>query len=254
MRIAKFSFITFIILMVTTNPALAVESYCSSKNLGWHFYCDSEMKRSEEGNAKTYQSATAAISDIREELEESKAKAVLKPTEENVKNYIVLQNLQVQRAERFSKVWSKVLWKYPALDFSVNSPNSTVGNEVTAAAKEEAIQASLHKLGSRYGIFFFYSTSCPYCHKYSPILKAFAKTYGLNVMAVSRDGKILHDWPESEVDKGQIAAMGLANTPLPATVLFDNKTQSIIPVGFGILAMSELRERIYQLTREDKDE
>lgn len=222
--------------------------YCKSHKLGWHFYCENKKAEEKKENIlNRYSSATEAISDIRAELEEKKAKAVLNPTQENMYEYIALQNEQILRAEKFSNAWKKVQWKHPELDFSVKSPHSTVGNDVTSEMRRKATQKTLQNLSNRYGIFFFYSTSCQFCQKYSSILKSFATIHNLDVFAVSMDGEILPEWPDSVINNGQAEQMGMAGKPVPATLLFDNKEKQVIPIGFGILAMSELEDRIYQL-------
>ena len=45
-----------------------------------------------------------------------------------------------------------------------------------------------------------------------------------------------------------------ANKPVPATILFDKKNKSVIPVGFGLMAMDELETRIYEMTKEEGDD
>ena len=105
----------------------------------------------------------------------------------------------------------------------------------------------MQTLNQRYGLFFFYSSGCSFCHKYSPILKVFADTYGIEVMAISMDGGVLPEWPNTAVNQGRAERFGLAGKGVPATVLFDNQTKTLIPVGFGLLTISELEERIYTL-------
>jgi thiol-disulfide isomerase/thioredoxin len=43
-------------------------------------------------------------------------------------------------------------------------------------------------------IFFIFKGSCPYCHKYSPVLKSFQNKYGITIMAISLDGGALPDF------------------------------------------------------------
>lgn len=234
---------------------MADNAFCEAKKLGWHFYCDKEKANEEKKDILTkYSSAGEALDHIKAELEETKAKAVLSPTEENVYNYIALQNEQIIRAEKFSKVWKKVQRKHPELDFSVKTPNSTVGNDITSEIKRKATKKALENLNKRYGIFFFYSTKCAFCQKYSSILRSFATIHHLDVLPVSMDGGILPEWPESVVNSGQAEKMGIAGKPVPATLLYDDKEDRVIPIGYGILAMSELEERIYELVGETDEE
>ena len=61
-------------------------------------------------------------------------------------------------------------------------------------------------------------------------------------------GEALEGWPEAVPDEGRAESLGLADSPLPAVVLFDTATQEVLPVGFGVLAEDQLAERIFALT------
>jgi conjugal transfer pilus assembly protein TraF len=224
--------------------------YCDNMELGWHFYCDpAKHKETAESNEMTQaQKAQSELKQVQERLEELKVQAVMYPTEDNLKNYITYQKEQLERAEKFADVWGKVLWKTPSLDAMVTSPINSIGNEVRYEIANKAIEATLLKLNKNYGIFFFYSSNCVFCQKFSPIIKVLADKYQLNVMAVSMDGVFLPEWPNSVVNQGQAKAMGMDGQPVPAVMLFGNAKSQVIPVGFGLLSMQELEKRIYELT------
>jgi len=42
---------------------------------------------------------------------------------------------------------------------------------------------------------FFFRGACPYCHKFAPLLKAFADRYGFRLVDVSLDGGGLPEFP-----------------------------------------------------------
>ena len=78
----------------------------SEQLLGWHFYCDrAAPEKPSEGDAvppPAGPSATAEIERMRQELEESRATAILEPTPGNVAAYLYLQQESLQRASTFS--------------------------------------------------------------------------------------------------------------------------------------------------------
>lgn len=225
--------------------------YCKDLQLGWHFYCDpAESKEPPEHNNVTQtEAAKLELQQIQERLEELKIQAVMYPTEANLKKYIAYQKEQLERAEKFADVWSKVLWKTPSLDPMVSHPINSIGNEVRYEIEAKGIEQALLNLNKDYGIFFFYSSTCIYCQRFSPIIKNLAERYQLNVMAVSMDGVFLPQWPNSLVNRGQAEGMGMKGQPVPAVMLFDNTRNKVIPVGFGLLSMQELEKRIYELTK-----
>jgi len=48
--------------------------------------------------------------------------------------------------------------------------------------------ASWRSLSQRYGVLYFFASSCGACDIFSPILKAVSDKYGLSVLAVSTNG------------------------------------------------------------------
>ncbi|MDF3047710.1 MAG: conjugal transfer protein TraF [Candidatus Midichloriaceae bacterium] len=220
---------------------------CKEMKLGWHFYCE-ELEKPQVVQTMP-EDPKARLKQIQEKLEDLKIKAIMQPTPDNVAEYIAFQQEQLERASAFSNTWQKVIWSRPELDYMVKTPISTAGNELRSDIRGQDIKDTMNTLNERYGLFFFYGSTCSFCHRYSSILKAFSEYYGLEVMAVSLDGGILDEWPNSLVNNGQTERLGLAGKPVPATVLFDNITQELIPIGFGLLTISELEERIYELTK-----
>lgn len=238
----------FLFVLIHTCHA---SDYCADMKLGWHFYCDPQKAIEEEeahSRLSQMQSAKAELKQIQERLEDLKVQAIMHPTESNLKSYIAYQKEQLDRASKFSDVWSKVLWSNPEIDYMVKSPLSSVGNEVRYEFNKKKIKDKLIHLHDRYGLFFFYNSSCIYCQKFSPILKTFAGINNLTVIAISMDGNFLPDWPSSLINHGQAQKFGMADKPVPALMLFDNELKKVIPIGFGLLSMAELEERIHRLT------
>ena len=247
----KFFYIVVLSMAILSVCNLSnASSYCDNMQLGWHFYCDPTKHKEAASNEDSQaQKAQSELKQVQERLEELKVQAVMYPTEENLKNYITYQKEQLERAEKFADVWGKVLWKTPSLDAMVTSPINSVGNELRYEIENKDIEQTLLKLNKNYGVFFFYSSICVFCQKFSPIIKVLADKYQLNVMAVSMDGVFLPEWPSSVVNQGQARAMGMDGQPVPAVMLFDNTSNKVIPVGFGLLSMQELEKRIYELTK-----
>ena len=242
--------LTIIILMLPCAAAHA-EELCERQNLGWHFYCDPKQERIISGLTKEQESqvAKAELAEVKQKLEDLKVTAIMRPSIENVKNYIAFQQEQINRAAFFSRQWQQALWQNPELDYTVKTPISTIGNEARAEVRQKDIAEVLSKAKERYGLFFFYSSQCSFCHKFSPIIKAFVDHYRLEAMAISMDGGILLEWPSAVVNHGQAERLGMSAKPVPAVVLFDNQTKRVLTVGFGILTFDELENRVSTLVK-----
>ena len=107
----------------------------------------------------------------------------------------------------------------------------------------------MQALTQRYGVFYFYSSSCSACRTFSPVMRALSDNYGLEVLAVSMDGGPNEVFPNYVVDSGQYQRMGLQGGTVPAIVLFDTQTKQPIPIGYGVMAADEVMQRIFYLTQ-----
>ena len=132
-RAANYAIAAVVTLLVSTSVAGAVEwrSWCGAPgegpSLGWHFYCD----RPEEPPvaqpapvpaAPDTRSATERIREMRRELEEARATAILDPTTQNVAAYLRLQQKTLQRAAAFSDVFRRTVWATPDVDYTLKRP------------------------------------------------------------------------------------------------------------------------------------
>ena len=231
-------------------------------SLGWHFYCDpaARSKRAIPNEPESQQeqppvpamsgaSAVAEIEGMRRALEESRAVAILQPTPDNVSAYLYLQQESLQRAATFSDVFRRVVWSTPDLDYTLRRPAGALAKQLWSDERRSARENMLANLSERYGLIYLGDASCAACRVAGPLLRAFSLRHGLDVLAVSITGEALEGWPEAVPDNGRAAQLGLAGAPLPAVVLFDTETGSVIPVAFGVVAEDQLAERIYALTQ-----
>ena len=224
-------------------------------SLGWHFYCDPAApaaRSRNEDNAPavviTGPEATAEIERMRQELEESRAVAILEPTPDNVADYLYLQQASLQRAATFSDVFRRVVWSTPELDYTLTRPAGALSKQLWSDERRSAQENALATLGERYGLIYLGDAGCAGCRVFGPLLRAFALRHGLDVLAVSLTGEDLEGWPEAVPDNGRAAELGLDGAPVPAVVLFDTETGQVLPVSFGVVAEDQLAERIYALT------
>ena len=221
--------------------------YCTERQLGTWFYCDPPEGKYLPAPSKT--SPKAMLAAIGAELEELKARAILDPTPENVTSYIRFQRAQLDRSSTFADVWQRALWQDPGLDYTLQRPVSALGKRAWIDQRKADRDHVMAELGRRYGVFYFFASSCGACDIFAPILKAVADRYALPVLAVSMDGgpsAIFHDYM---VDSGQYERLGLgSDRQVPALVLFDSVTRRPIPIGYGILSQDEILDRVFQLT------
>jgi conjugal transfer pilus assembly protein TraF len=223
--------------------------YCRERRLGTWFYCE-RPKPKPAGPAAPAPDVPAAarLKAIGAELEELKAKAILEPTEANVSAYIAYQREQLDRASSFADVWRRAVWQNPELDYTLQRPVNLLGKRTWLDQRRQDRDRVMKTLARRYGIFYFYSSSCAACEAFSPIMRGVADRFGLTVMAVSMDGGPSPAFPRFLIDTGQYEALGLTGKQVPALVLYDTQTKRPMPIGYGVMAADEVMERIFTLT------
>ncbi len=228
----------------------------SGASLGWHFYCDpaEEPERIVPAPAPAPppadagRPATERIEALRKALEEARAEAILDPTPAKVTAYLRLQQETLQRAATFSDAFRRTVWATPELDYTLRRPVGALAKQVWSDQRRVDRDRVLARLGERYGLIYLGHAGCAGCRVFGPLLRAFAKRHGLDVLAVSLSGEALEGWPEAVPDRGRAARLGLGNAPVPALVLFDTATKRVLPVGFGVMAEDQMAERIFALT------
>ena len=263
LRILRQALAAALVWSVLGAPAAGGEwhSWCgepgSDSSLGWHFYCDRQEEEPEQvepapaapaPSAGPESSATDRIEAMRQALEEARAEAILDPTPEKVAAYLRLQQETLQRAAAFSDAFRRTVWATPELDYTLKRPVGALAKRVWSDGRRQARDAALARLGERYGLIYLGHAGCAGCKVFGPLLRAFARRHGLDVLAVSLTGEALEGWPEAVADNGRAARLGLGHAPVPALVLFDTQTKRVVPVGFGVMAEDQMAERIYALT------
>lgn len=229
----------------------ADEFYCKERRLGTWFYC-------EKPKAAPETAATAATADTRPaaermkaigaQLEELKARAILEPSSENVTAYIRFQRKQLDRASTFADYWQRAIWQTPELDYTLQRPVNSVAKRTWTDQRRSDKERVMAAISQRYGVFYFFASSCAACQVASPIIKGVADRFGITVMAVSMDGGPSPTFPNYLVNTGQYEAMGMSGNATPALVLFDTVTKQPMPIGYGIMSQDEVMDRIFALT------
>lgn len=222
---------------------------CDSTKFNW--YCQVEetkpTERQPPKKARTKEEiALEEIEKLRKELEAKRALAILQPTQENVKAYIAAQESLMQRASVFSDVWRRVIWQNPEMNYELKRPanNAAIATYTNLRKAEE--KRTLDEINKEWGLFFFFRSDCPYCHRMAPTLKFLSEAYGITVLPVSLDGGGLSEYPNPLRDNGMAARLGIQQ--VPTLVLGNIRDKRLIPLGSGVISAQDVIERIYILT------
>ncbi len=79
------------------------------------------------------------------------------------------------------------------------------------------------------------------------MLRAFGEQTGMNILPISMDGGGLPDFAKPKPDNGLSQELGVKM--VPALYLVSKTSRNIQAVSYGMVAQSDLLERIYVLTQ-----
>ena len=189
---------------------------------------------------------------MQKRLEDLKRVAVMNPTDANLLAYMRYQRFVMNKSELFAERWQRLVWTVPELDYGLTGrPTNSMAIGVFDEQQRDRQAQTVRSLAATHGLLFIFRSDCPYCHRFAPILKRFEQEFGMTVFAVSLDGRGLPEYPNAPLDNGIAARLNAS--VVPALYLTAPAKRDIRPVGFGVMAMTELVERIAAIAQDMRE-
>lgn len=243
----------FILVLISFKSLAKAPTFYDRKSEGWHWYKDKiiekELKKTPQKSLKETRAQKEAINKemeaYKQELDYRLNRAILYPTPQNVRNWMVMNLDMMNKSERFKNVFEWVIYNNPKLDSSIENPTSQAALPVYYQLERQKVENTLKRLSKTYGLFYFYSSQCPYCHKMAPIVKNFAAQYNWEVKAISVDGGKIQEFPDAVLDNG--AAQKLNIQSFPSLIAVDPIEEKIIPLSYGFATQDQIERRAYVL-------
>jgi len=245
---------------VTPSENTAAAGYCQDADTeGWNFYCKDVEPEPEpvEEEAPTAPpppapppeeppSYTEQMMEFRAQLDELKHKAILEPTPENVQAYMRAQNDAVQMAGAFTEVWQRSLFSNPELDANVKRPLTAIGSNLRQDQRNAEREAALQTASTEMGLMYVYDgpSTCLVCATQSRIIADMAAKYSIEVLPVSTDGYVATEFPQTVIDRGHLAQLGLTEHPRPFIALVDPRADDVQLIGAGLMTQDIILERV----------
>ena len=248
------------LVVITAGPSTQAATFYQDHAHGWHWYEIQEspvvaeaMADKKEENSNTdkaqpkpqKQSPKEIIAAYARELENRLADAWLHPTLEKIKTYQAMQKDMLDRSKNFSEVWMQSVFLNPELDNTINSPVNQKARHIQLDLQSKQVKQAISNLASEYGLFFFFSGSCEYCHAFAPIVKMFALQYGWQVLAISLDGGALAEFPNPQPDNGLFQQWQVK--VMPALYAVNPNTGHVMPIALGMTSIDQIEIRIMSL-------
>ena len=229
-----------VMFLAGATAAAEEKTWFSRKDEGWFFYKSTppppkERPRREKSTPEKQEAnSKPAHQRIKETGEMILGNAMVNPTEENVRAYMEYQKKMLDDANRFSQVWERVLAKYPDLYLS------QYASEQVAADMTAGIKA----LAAKTGLFFFFRSDCPHCHREAEAIIVLREKYGFGIFAVSLDGGGMPGLEGITVADNGISE-NLSVNAVPAIYLAYPEEDRFEPVSQGYLSLIDIERRLY---------
>jgi len=257
LRLLTLNLIQGLCFLIGSMDAYATSSFYASRAEGWHWY--EELKRKDKENTQRPSLVPKALTPT-EEVEVLKAelnhllnKAILYPTPQNVLTYKRRQEEFMEKSHEFARVWARVTFENPDLDYSLKFPTQHTGRLIYKEEEGRRKDKVLRDLSKEYGLFYIFKSDCRYCTAFAPIVKGFSEKYGWDVLAISGDGAmsgdtnrdITQEFPNVQINNGIIENLKLDT--FPALLAVHPETGRVIPLAYGLTSLSDIETRAYSL-------
>jgi len=171
--------------------------------------------------------------DFRKLLDDFHKKAIMKPTEENMYEYLVVYDIARRKALAVTNVQMAMMQKHPELnvgsDYPVAAPGRSAYTRETGREIADRIAGGSHD----YGLVYFYADDCGYCTEQGNILKYFIDRYGWETKKIN-------------VNESPRVASRFNVENVPSLMLIYKESDNYFPVSAGVVSLNDMEERIYR--------
>jgi len=239
---------TLILLSLVSCFAYGIESQTNDVKKGWHWYEiipeKVEPEESEKDNLRKplpQLPERAKMMDmhpeeIREMLTKYHEQAIWRPTAENVKNYLRVQDVMQKKAVAMSAAQAFVMMTSPELNTAKEYPLNKVGMDDYRSARKNEIGSQLSKYRDKYGMIFFVEKSCTFCGTQHTILQSFADRHGWNVAII-------------DIKENPSVALRFSVEYTPQIIIAKRNTKKWMSVAVGVEPIVQLEENTYRAVR-----
>lgn len=189
-------------------------------------------------------SAKQVLRELGEQMEEAEALSVLNPTSENLRRSAELRKQVMIVTQTYADRLEQFTWKNPDLDYTLERPMRTDGLFTASPIRRERLMKALKEAAGSNAIVYVFRSDCPYCKKFSPLLKAFGDLHGFTVLPFSLDGVGVAEFPYPKRDLAMLRAKNMLPRVVPAVYVVNPRTGNIETVGFGLMNQVDLETRI----------
>lgn len=220
---------------------------------GWVWYHDNREEPKQQNDkpkqigsvtivgGKTPRETLKAMGD---EMEEAEAQSILNPTPDNIRHALMLKKQILAMTNVYADRVERTIWQNPELDYTLERPMRQDTIFAAGQVQADRLKVGLAEAGKTSALVYVMRSDCPYCKKFSPLLKEFAKIHGMTIIPISLDGHGSSDFPYPKRDLSILRAKGMIPEVVPALYLVNPRKDQVEPVGFGLMNAADLENRV----------
>jgi conjugal transfer pilus assembly protein TraF len=166
------------------------KDFWTDRERGWYWYeqqpVEDELKEDNKTSKRPFQKPsvdweavwTMHPNDFSDLIDDVKHYAIMYPTQENVKDYLQMQSIALDRSKMFMNAATMVSQTNPDLSRESTFPVSTVGQNELHRQRQANTDSILQHNRDYYALLYFYSPTCSACTRQTPILEMFEQETG----------------------------------------------------------------------------
>lgn len=163
-------------------------------------------------------------------------KAVQNPTEQNILDYLTMQDIARRKSLAYASVMSYVEQKHPEFSNKTVYPITAPGQAAVVKMRAQEQEQTLLSAKDEFALIMFSSEGCEFCTAQKSILAYFVEKYGWPVRTI-------------DIDKNPNMAARFNITMTPTIIIVEKRSGNYMPVSVGVVSMSELSLRLYRTIR-----
>ncbi|MCX7124232.1 MAG: conjugal transfer protein TraF [Gammaproteobacteria bacterium] len=243
---------TGLCIAIVSCNASAYSAYFNQSPIGWHWNDKLRKpvfakKKTEKTQINNQNNPIAQMHQVHKLLAYYKDKAVLDPTVENIKDYLVIQNMMMNQSSLFSENWKKTMLLYPQFDYGISHPTDSAITQIAQSDLHSKQVLIVKNMAENYGLLFFYNGNNPLSYQMEKTVSVFSKFYNFSTIAVSVDHTVIPGLLNTKINHGQAEALGVK--ALPALVLVNPKTGAHFILSYGYASVNELLTDCYNVSQ-----
>ncbi|WP_161787347.1 conjugal transfer protein TraF [Endozoicomonas numazuensis] len=244
-ELAEESLMPFVLLLIgfLSATASAQQQWFDRHSEGWFWYEHIAEPETDENKIndqnERHQPLTTAW--IRDNIGQYLDKAIDLPSKENVSNYLYLDRLIKEKAERFAYVGKQVIEGDPMLDENVRRPISPAAAKIKDDTAYKAREIILKKIARIAGLVFYYQGSCRLCHIQARTVQLLSMEYGFELIPISTDGQLIPELQNSRTERSPPASLNIVTYP---ALFLMQPPDNIVLIRQGSTSLTALAERL----------